>query len=215
MKYKAVLFDLDGTLMFTIVDLANAVNAALVHEGYDALPLDLVQSYVGNGARNLITRALSNYPGANFDNVFAYFFQWYQEHCIENTYLYDGIGDLVNELNEKGVICCCITNKQDPAAQKLCDYFLKNKLQFVMGSSDKYPRKPDPTIINNCLREFNLGPEDACYIGDSEVDIKTANNAGMDGICVSWGFRTEESLKENGARIICKDIKELRKKLGI
>jgi len=201
--------------MYTIVDLANAVNAALVNSGFEALPMDLVQSYVGNGARNLINKAIANYPDADFDEVFKYFFSWYQEHCLENTYLYDGIGKLIDDLNDQGVKCCCITNKQDPAAVKLCDYFFKDKLSFVKGSSDKYPRKPDPTVVYECLKELGISPDEACYIGDSEVDIKTAINSKMDGICVSWGFRTEQMLIDNGAKIICKNIDELRIELGL
>lgn len=210
MKYKLAIFDLDGTILNTIEDLADSLNFALSKAAFPQRSLDEVLKFVGNGIRNLICRAVpEGTPDTVTDAVFADFKAYYREHCADKTKPYDGVCDLLVNLRETGVKTAVISNKADFAVKILCDKYFPGLFDVVFGEREGVKRKPSPDAVNEVLRLLDMRREDAVYIGDSEVDIKTAQNSGMDGIIVAWGFREPEFLRENGAERIVETPQEI------
>ena len=215
MRYKAVLFDLDGTLLDTLSDLAAALNAARQMNGLGAQDTDLIKSFIGNGRRKLIERSLGADPGEYDEDLAAKLLtddsQYYNSHCMVNTKPYDGIVDLVRRLKSDGLKICCITNKADETAKILIDHFFPDMFDIVTGSVPEVPVKPDPEMVSRCLIKLGLQESECIFIGDSEVDIMTAANAGMDSVSVCWGYKTREFLEQEGASRICTRPLDLRR----
>lgn len=199
-EYEAVIFDLDGTLLDTLEDLKNAVNAALKACDMPLCTLEQVRQYVGNGVRNLMIRAVpqgQDNPG--FEKAFEEFKKYYALHCNDNTKPYYGIEFLMEELAARGIKIAIVSNKIDSAVKELNQLYFKKYVSTAIGEMEGIKRKPAPDTVNKALKELGVKASRAVYVGDSDVDIMTARNAGMKCISVTWGFRDEEFLKEHGA----------------
>lgn len=206
MRYKLAVFDLDGTVLNTIGGLTHAVNAALAMNGLPARSREEVQAMVGNGTRKLIERALGEDADPELiSKVYSNYQKYYAENCSYDTYPYDGIKQMLIKLNEAGIKCAVVTNKPDIPAKKLIQENFGSIIAETHGNVPEVPVKPDPTFVYETMKNLGVNPSEAVYIGDSDVDIRTGKNAGIDYISVDWGFRTREFLVENGARIIFSD----------
>ncbi len=206
MRYKLAVFDLDGTVLNTIGGLTHAVNAALAMNGLPARSREEVQAMVGNGTRKLIERALGDDADpVLISKVYSDYQKYYAENCSYDTYPYDGIKQMLIKLNEAGIKCAVVTNKPDIPAKKLIQENFGSLIAETHGNVPEVPVKPDPTFVYETMKNLGVNPSEAVYIGDSDVDIRTGKNAGIDYISVDWGFRTREFLVENGARIIFSD----------
>lgn len=205
---KAVIFDLDGTLLNTLQDLCNSTNAALTQFGYPTRTLDEVRSFVGNGVKLLILRALGVEKPEDcpdFDDVFAAFRAHYADHSNDCTCAYPGIMELLAKLKEAGAPMAIVSNKLDPAVKQLNEIYFKDFISVAIGENEAagVKKKPASDTVYAALRELGVSPEDAVYVGDSEVDIATAKNAGIPCISVTWGFRDRAWLLAHGAEIFC------------
>ncbi len=210
MKYKAAIFDMDGTILNTLEDLAASTNAALQKNGLPARTLGDIRKFVGNGIRRLIERAVPpETDGALVGTVFSDFKAHYAVHCADRTKPYGGIPELLKKLKAAGIRTAVVSNKADFAVQTLAEAYFSGLLDAAAGAKDGARIKPAPDAVNAVLAEFGCAPQDAVYIGDSDVDIQTARNAGTDCISVCWGFRSRAFLLENGARQIAETVAEL------
>ena len=214
MRYKAVLFDMDGTVLDTLDDLADSVNRSLREFGLPEVSRFQVGQSLGNGAKYLIRHCLpEGSDEALCERVLSFYKPWYDAHCRIKTKPYDGILQLMETLRADGVSQAIISNKPDSAVQELAEAFFPGLMDVVIGESPAVKRKPSPDTVVAAARQMGLMASDCVYIGDTEVDLETARNAGMDCIPVSWGFRTEEQLCAAGAEEIIRSPEELKKKL--
>ncbi len=211
--YDLVLFDLDGTLINTIDGLARAVNHSLTKYDLNTRTVTEVQSFVGNGIRKLIERSVpAGTEETVINKVFDEFRSFYTEHCTEDLAEYTGIKELVKKLHKENVAMAVVTNKNHEAACKIVKDFFGENIDVVVGAHEDIPKKPSPDMIRaayKLLHSKGKNTAKAIYVGDSEVDILTAENSGLDCISVSWGFKTREFLEEAGAKFIVDDAKEL------
>ena len=210
MKYELVIFDLDGTLLETLEDLYQSVNYALSVNGLPLRTREEIRAFVGNGLRNLMIRSVPNGSDTTtIDKVHESFKRHYINHSADHTAPYDGIIPLLEKLKEKGTKTAVVSNKDDEAVKALCDTFFGGLLGLTLGNRPDIQRKPAPDSIFYTLNHFGVEKENAVYIGDSEVDIETAKNAGLPCITVTWGFRDEDVLEKCGAKIFAKTVAEL------
>jgi len=200
MRYAAVVFDLDGTLLDTLSDLTDSVNAAYRAFGYPQRTADEVRMAVGNGSGMLIERTL---PGGrknpDFDRVLAWYSDYYPKHCQIKTAPYPGVLELLRTLTGREYALAVVSNKPDDAVRPLVRRFFGAYISVAAGEKPGVRRKPAPDTIFAALRELDLTPAEAVYVGDSEVDLKTAAAAGLDCVSVTWGFRSRELLLSAGA----------------
>lgn len=211
MKYKAVLYDMDGTVLDTLGDLVNAVNYTMEHFGYPTRGDKEIMSFLGNGARNLITcSAPKGTAPEKIEEMLEFYLPWYNSHCQILTAPYEGIIELMQELKALGVKQAVISNKQDSAVKPLAAHYFPGLLESALGESEQVKKKPNPDAVLAALAELGVDKSEAIYVGDSEVDVATAINADMDCAAVSYGFRSEEELIAAGAKVICHTVKELR-----
>ena len=214
MRYKAVLFDMDGTVLDTLDDLADSVNRSLREFGLPEVSRFQVGQSLGNGAKYLIRHCLpEGSDEALCEQVLAFYKPWYDAHCRIKTKPYDGILQLMEALRADGIHQAIISNKPDSAVQELAEAFFSGLMDVVIGESPAVKRKPSPDTVLAAASQMGLMASDCVYIGDTEVDLETARNAGMDCIPVSWGFRTEEQLRAAGAEEIIRSPEDLKKKL--
>ena len=193
---NTVVFDLDGTLLDTLGDLAGSVNYALRKHGLPECSLQEVRSFLGNGIVRLMQGAVKNaVQGAAFEEVFQTFRSHYLEHCLDTTQPYPGILPMMEKLREAGVKMAIVSNKLHPAVQELSRRFFAELVTSAVGESETVRRKPNPDGVLRALKEMGSRPEEAVYVGDSEVDWETARNAGLRCALVCWGFRDEEFLR--------------------
>lgn len=196
MKYKAAIFDLDGTVLATLEDLANAVNHALKINGYAVHSIEEVRCMVGNGVANLIWKALPKDIDKDIHKkVLADFKDYYRDHVNDCTKPYDGICEMLKNLREVGIYVGINSNKYDAALQSLCKNHFDALYDFAAGECETTPKKPDPTAAERIINAAGVKKDEAIYIGDSDVDIRTAENAGIDSAWVAWGFRKREELQ--------------------
>ena len=215
MKYKLVIFDLDGTILDTLEDLAITMNHVLAENSMPVRSDDEIRLFTGNGIRHLVKNSAEN--GADesvIEKMFSDFNDYYRVHCYDHTKPYDGMAGCMEELRKNGVRVAVVSNKADYAVQGLCCRFFDGLYDFAVGEKKDVRRKPYPDSVLHVLEILAVRGEDAVYIGDSEVDIKTAENAGIDEIAVNWGFRSEEYLREQGACLIAHTPQELMELLG-
>lgn len=206
MRYRAILWDMDGTVLDTLEDLWAAVNVSLRHFALPEVSLDTVRAGLGNGAAHLIACCA---PAERREEVLRFYKPWYDAHCNIRTRPYEGILPLMARLKAAGVRQAIISNKPDPAVQELARVYFPGLLETAVGESAAVRRKPDPDAVLAAAERMGLAPADCVYVGDTEVDLRTARNAGMDCIAVSWGFRSRAQLIEAGAARIADRAEEL------
>lgn len=208
MKYKAVLFDMDGTLLDTLADMAAAVNHILSVHGYPLRTVEEVRAFVGNGARKLMERALPpDVTGDAFEALLEEYRQWYEAHACVKTAPYPGVPAVLAALHRAGVRCAVVSNKPDGATRELAARFFPGLPAF--GQQDGIPAKPAPDMVYHALAELGVEASAAAYVGDSGVDVALARNAKLPLVAVSWGFRGREALEEAGAALVVDDAATL------
>lgn len=202
-QIEAVIFDLDGTLLNTLDDLTDAVNWALEKYGQPKRSLEEVKSFVGNGLRNLMQQAVPDgEENPVFDSLFEFFREYYKTHCNIKTAPYEGILELMKELKGRGVKIGIVSNKIDAGVKELNEMHFAEYVEVAIGEREGIARKPSPDSLNEALRILDVEKAHAIYVGDSDVDIKTAQNAEVRCVSVSWGFRDGAFLMEHGAGIM-------------
>ena len=200
LKDHAIIFDLDGTLLDTLDDLTASVNAAMAACGLPPHSRDEVRNFVGNGVMRLIERCVEGgQENPQFKKAYGAFRLHYASHCQEHTAPYEGIIQMLGKLRIQGVPVAVVSNKFDAAVKKLCDAYFSGLVPVAIGEKDGINKKPAPDTVLAALKQLKMPVESAIYVGDSEVDIQTAHNAGTGLISVCWGFKTREFLTENGA----------------
>lgn len=216
MMTQLVIFDLDGTLLNTLADLAAAANAALQACGFKARSIQEVQLFVGNGVEKLLLRALpeNQKTPENLARMKHAFFTYYDAHLWEFTHPYPGIVALLEKLHAQGIGLAVASNKYQRATERLVSHFFPT-LSFaaVLGQREGVPTKPHPHIVREILKQAQVSPADAWYVGDSEVDMQTAANSGVRACGVLWGFRSEEELLVFRPACVVRTVAELEKQL--
>ena len=212
MTYQTYIFDLDGTLLDTLGDLAAAVNYALRTHGMPEHSIDDVRRFVGNGVRKLMERAIPDgEANPDFEAAFATFREYYMHHSLDTTKPYEGIPEALNVLKSKGCRLAVVSNKMMAATQELCRYFFPDTIEVAIGENEAagIRKKPAPDTVIAALKALGVGQEGAVYVGDSDVDIETARNSGLPCISVLWGFRDREFLLHHGATTFISSPSEL------
>ena len=203
MTKKLCIFDLDGTLINSLYDLADAMNHALRKHGFPEHDREKYRFMVGSGISVLADRAMVVPEGTDSEikaSVLEDFNTYYNAHNTDFTIPYDGIPELLDSLGEKGIAYCVLSNKPDKFTRAITEeLFPGRKFAFVMGKRDEFPRKPDPTSVNAVMQAAGVTAEECLYIGDSNIDMQTAENAGIESVGVSWGFRPVQELIDSGA----------------
>lgn len=208
---KLVIFDMDGTILNTLDDLKDTLNYALEQYHFPARTLEETRAFVGNGIHKLIERAVPEGTDAQtVENVFGTFLEYYQIHCMDRTRPYPGIVRLLQSLKEAGLRTAVVSNKADAAVQELCERFFPGLFDFAVGEHEGVQKKPAPDMVQLALRALGTQEPDAVYVGDSDVDIATAENSGLDSIIVTWGFRDREFLESQGADVFADTPEEVR-----
>lgn len=200
-NYELILFDLDGTLLDTLEDLADSVNYVMKKYGYEKHTLEEVRSFVGDGIKKLLERSLPDgVQETILENAFLDFMSYYKENCKKKTKPYDGICELIKNLKKEGWKLAVVSNKNYAAVNELVPFYFPDLFDIAVGEREGINKKPAPDTVFYALDKLGVKAENAVYIGDSDVDVKTAENAGTEGIFVTWGFRTREELKAAGRK---------------
>ncbi len=198
MNYDAVIFDLDGTLLNTLEDLAASVNYALADAGLPGRTIEEVRRFIGDGVRMLVTRAAFPIEDASsLQAIHQCFIQHYKENCENKTKPYEGVPALLEDLQAHGISTAIVSNKADFAVKKLAEQYFPGKITLAVGDREGVPRKPAPDSLLEAIRLIEC--KRPLYVGDSDVDVMTAKNAGVEGIFVTWGFRSRDELIRAGA----------------
>ncbi len=216
LTFKGALFDLDGTLVNSLEDLADCMNHVLAEHGFRQHSVQEYKYMIGSGIRNLVVEALPE--ASRSDDLISEchdsMMREYRENCANKTKPYEGVIDLLDQLSARGIQLAVLSNKADELTQKVVSSLLP-EVQFaaVMGSSAEWPRKPDPTAALEISRRLGIQPAEFIYIGDTDVDMQTANRAGMRAVGALWGFRTEDELLASGAEHLLNHPTDLLKLL--
>lgn len=228
MKYKAAIFDMDGTILDTVSDLTNAFRYAMRTGGHsDDFSETEVNFFIGSASLVALQRALAYEAGMPLEELMAIgaerdycpeeaerlqkiFADYYPDHCEELTEPYPGLTEALEELRLAGVRLAVVSNKIDSAVQVLAEKYFPGLFDFAIGTGEEYRRKPFPDMLEKCLEVMEVKAAEAVYIGDSEIDIQTAANGGMPCISVAWGSRSEEFLRRQGAKDIIRETAELK-----
>lgn len=206
------IFDLDGTLLNTLNDLAASTNYALRWAGMPEHSVDDVRRFVGNGVKKLMERAIPDgLDNPKFDETYATFRKHYLEHSLDTTKPYSGIPEVLAELKRRGKKLAIVSNKFYAATQELARHFFPETIEVAIGERENIRKKPAPDTVLEAMRQLGVGKEGTVYIGDSDVDIDTARNVGVPCISVLWGFRDREFLIEHGATHLISKPEELLK----
>jgi phosphoglycolate phosphatase len=203
--FRAIIFDLDGTLLNTLDDIAESVNRMLDEEGWPMHDIDAYRFFIGNGWRMLVTRALPENQRSDerIDACVARSREFYRENWNRKTRVYAGIADLMERLQEKGVPRAVLSNKPHDFALRYAHAYLGQwTFEAIMGYSDRFPPKPDPTAALEIAERVGVPPESFLFVGDSAVDMRTAHAAGMHAVGAAWGFRGAAELQDNGCRTL-------------
>ncbi|EKX98689.1 HAD family hydrolase [Selenomonas sp. oral taxon 138] len=217
MQYKAAIFDLDGTLVDSLNDLADSANAVLHAHGFPVYDVEAYRYFVGNGSRRLIERILPKdraSDAAFVRNFIAEYKECYAAHLLDQTKPYEGIMDMLEELQRRGIPMAVCTNKHQSAAEAIMEeLFPREMFCEIIGDQDGLPRKPDPSKVLHIMKNMGVTGDKTLYFGDTSVDMDTARNAGAFSVGVLWGFRPAEELTEHGADILLKHPMELFEKV--
>lgn len=201
-NFDTYIFDLDGTLLSTLDDLAASCNYALRHNGMAERTLDEVRRFVGNGVKKLMERAIpEGLDNPKFEKTYADFRQYYMEHNLDTTQPYPEVMEMLTQLKARGKKIAVVSNKFYAATQALCKHFFGDLVDVAIGEREDIRKKPAPDTVNEALRQLGADRNHAVYIGDSDVDVMTARNSGMPCISVLWGFRDLDFLIEHDACI--------------
>ena len=212
MKYKAIIFDLDGTLTDTLEDLFLSTNYALRSCGLPERSLDEIRRFVGNGVRKLIERAVPEGTETRMsERCFEIFRTHYVVHCQDHTCLYPGIASLLTSLHAKGYLMAVVSNKIQASVTELAHTFFQGVIDVAIGEQTGIPRKPAPDMVQAALAQLGATASEAIYVGDSEVDLLTAANAGLPCISVLWGFRSRDFLLAQGASMLAESPQDILK----
>ena len=210
MKYRMIVFDLDGTLLNTLKDLRSALNYALKTIGLNERSLEEVKNFIGTGIKNLCIKG-SN--GIRSEEVLALFKEYYSYHLCDETSVYPNIPTLLLNLKNRYILGI-LSNKRNDLIQKLNNYYFKDIFDFAMGECDNIKRKPSPDMIEYILKKYNLDKKDVLYVGDSDVDITFSENAGIDYVIVDYGYRDRASLEALNPRAIVSNPLDILAYLG-
>lgn len=212
-KYKAIIFDLDGTLLDTLEDLRNSVNEALKINGYDvSYTYDEAKWLIGNGTRRLCELSIEKFNPTKEQNqkVFEDFTSIYRRRQLENTIPYPNVNTLLFSIKQEGLKVCVLSNKTEENVKEILDYIFPNyQFDIVVGQRKDVPKKPDPTCLNNMILELNFNKNEILYVGDSDVDMIVADKVGVDKVAVTYGYRPIEILKKYNPKYIVSDILEI------
>ena len=208
---KAVIFDLDGTLLDTLPDLHENCNLMLEHFGFPKVDKEKVRLSIGNGATKLVERILGeNYDPAKFEEHFKYYSKLYDDSKSNKTNFFDGIPTVLTEFKKRGYKLAICTNKPQTPTDNVCEkYFKEFGFDLAVGLSDNVKRKPDPQATLNILEKLGVEKQNACFVGDGETDVMTAINAGIKCVSVLWGYREKEVLQQAGAEVFAKNPLDL------
>lgn len=208
--YRCVIFDLDGTLLNTLDDLADACNHALSKQGLPLHETEKYRYFVGNGIPKLIERILPEDKREELhEKTYRLFCDYYDIHKNDKTRPYEGITELLSKLKEQGIKTAVVTNKGHSFAEELINDIFGSLIDKIYGSVEGLPKKPDPYFVNKAVDYFGSNPSEVLYVGDSGVDMLTGKNAGLETCGVLWGFRDREELLENGADYLVTTAEEL------
>lgn len=208
--YRLVIFDLDGTILDTLEDLADALNEALTAFGYPPVTLAQARARIGNGIRRMAQLSVpETCPDQEIDAIRDHLAEYYRKHSCVKTRPYPGIPEAIRLLRERGVKTAVVSNKIDPVVRILCDTFFPDLLDYSAGEKAGIRKKPEPDMVRNALEALHVDAADAVYIGDSDVDIRTAGNAGLSSVIVTWGFRDKPYLLEQGAEHTADTVGEM------
>ncbi len=212
MNYKLAVFDMDGTILNTLDDLTDSLNAVFARHGIPTRTVEQVRRAVGSGIRLTVERSLPCGTDAKtVDMLFEEMKDYYADHCAERTAPYAGVVDMIKELRAAGVKTAVVSNKIDSAVQELAHVtYFSGCFDTALGEREGLLRKPAPDMVELVLQEMGVSREEAVYIGDSDVDVLTARNSQMDGIFVTWGFRDEDELRAAGATTIVGTVEEVK-----
>ena len=212
MKYTTIIFDLDGTLLNTLADLAAATNHALAEHKLPQRTTDEVRLFVGNGIRKLIERAVpTDTPAELQEEVFASFHKYYKKHCADSTRPYDGVPQLLLQLRAAGCRTAIVSNKADYGVQALAKQYFDGQLDAACGERAGIAKKPAPDMLLAIMQQLKAEPASTIYIGDSDTDIATASNAGVACIGACWGFRGRAFLEAHGAKLLAENVDDIWK----
>lgn len=210
MKYETILFDMDGTILDTLEDLKDAVNYVMRQNGEPEHSLDEIRSFVGNGMKKLMIRSI---PGGEenptFEKQFKEYQEYYPPHSKIKTKPYDGILDFMKECKLRGVKLAVVSNKQQPAVTELSAYYFEDLFDASVGDGEGRKVKPAPDAPYEAMKRIGADPKTTLYVGDSDVDAATAENAGLDCVLVTWGFRERELLEQQKHIAIIDSVDEL------
>ncbi|GHU87398.1 phosphoglycolate phosphatase [Bacteroidia bacterium] len=211
-SFHTVIFDLDGTLVDSLVDIADAMNRTLIRFGFPTFDYESYKYFVGNGLKNLVYQCLPDNKKQETQvmECLKVMMEEYGKSYAEKTRLYDGIPELLDTLAKRNLKLAVLSNKADELTQKIgSDLLNKWRFDIILGANERFPRKPDPESALYISKELNVSPKNVLYLGDTNIDMKTANAAGMFAVGVTWGFRTREELLESGAKAIIDNPLEL------
>lgn len=209
LKYKLAVFDLDGTLLNTLADLADSVNYTLKTLNCPQRSTKQIREFLGNGVENLLKRALPADRQNLLKSAIAVFSEYYGKHCLDKTKEYPGISAMLKKLNERGVKCGVFSNKSDERVKQLCQRFFGDLITHPRGTFVGEKIKPDPFGVLELVQSGNFSLSETVFVGDSEVDVMTAANAHVDCISVCWGFKSKQFLLEHGATKVVEDAPSL------
>jgi phosphoglycolate phosphatase len=211
MKYKAIIFDLDGTLINSLEDIADAMNKVLIDNNYPTHTYESYNYFIGNGLRKLVSRALpdANKNESEIDRCYEAMMTYYGENCIRKTKPYNGIQALLNELSSQNISLSVLSNKSDPLTKKITQTIFPDSFEPVIGLISEELKKPNPSTAIQISKKLNCNPSEIIFVGDSGIDMQTATQAGMFAVGVSWGYRTKEELLLDGAKFILNQPSDL------
>lgn len=216
-KIRAIVFDLDGTLLDTLPDIGAGSNAALRHSALPERSLAVYRKLVGNGIRTLIRRAVpEGTPDDVYEQTLAYYLQYYPEHCTVHTKFYPGIEQMLATLKGAGFMLGVLSNKTEKTAVRIIDHFFpRSPFQLVWGNNGVRPLKPDPSAGRLLCEELGVSPEELMYVGDGDTDMEFASRNGFFAAGVTWGYRDREVLTSCGADALVDSADQLPKLLGL
>ena len=213
---KCVIFDLDGTLLYTLEDLKNSVNFALTKNGFKERSIDEIRAFVGNGIEKLMRKSVpDDITEEQFYNCFEDFKSHYKIHSEDNTVEYAGVTEVLKTLKQKNILLAVVSNKADFAVNTLCKKYFPQLLDCAFGEREGIKRKPCPDAVNEVVKLLMVEKDNCFYVGDSDVDVKTAHNSGMKCIACTWGFRDRSVLEKENPEYIIDNVNEILKIVGV